>query len=95
MQPISVISLSGGLDSTSLLLYLLNKKHKVFCLSFKYGQKHILEIDRAKKNLEFLKTLNHNISHKIIDISSSISLLKSAITNMILKYLQAIIKKKI
>ena len=81
MQPISVISLSGGLDSTSLLLCLLNKKHKVFCLSFKYGQKHILEIDRAKANLEFLKSLNHNISHKIIDISSSISLLKSAITN--------------
>ena len=81
MQPTSVISLSGGLDSTSLLLYLLKKKHKVFCLSFKYGQKHILEIDKAKKNLEFLKTLNHDISHKIIDISSSISILKSAITN--------------
>jgi 7-cyano-7-deazaguanine synthase len=36
----TVLALSGGLDSTTLLLYLLNMGHEVFPLSFQYGSKH-------------------------------------------------------
>ena len=38
---IAVISFSGGLDSTSLLLHLIRKKYRVYALSFNYGQKYL------------------------------------------------------
>ena len=41
----SVMSLSGGMDSTSLLLRLLAEGSKVTCLTYDYGQKHSIEID--------------------------------------------------
>ena len=34
MNKNSVISLSGGLDSTSLLLNLINRKDKIYAISF-------------------------------------------------------------
>ena len=55
MNKTAVISFSGGLDSTSLLINLIQKKYDIFALSFKYGQKHILEIDKAKKKYRILK----------------------------------------
>lgn len=78
---ISIISLSGGLDSTSLLLHLLEKNYKIYALSFNYGQKHSLEIKKAAENIKYLKSLNHNISHKIIDISDCLNLLSSSLTD--------------
>jgi 7-cyano-7-deazaguanine synthase len=39
--------LSGGLDSTTLLAYLINMGHEVTCLSFDYGQTHSRELDAA------------------------------------------------
>ena len=50
-----VISLSGGLDSTSLMLHFLAKKYKVYGLSFDYGQKHKIELQRLKKMLTISK----------------------------------------
>ena len=41
------ILLSGGLDSTTLLAYLIDSGHEVACLSFDYGQTHIRELDAA------------------------------------------------
>ena len=37
---VAVISVSGGMDSTGLLLNLLANKYKVYAISFYYGQKH-------------------------------------------------------
>ena len=51
----SILSFSGGMDSTSLLLNLLSQNHKVYAVSFKYGQKHGVEVDFAKKNISYLK----------------------------------------
>jgi len=68
----SVISLSGGMDSTSLLLHLLAKGDEVFALSFNYGQRHSVELDRVKKNIEYLSAnskISKRLHHKIVDIS--------------------------
>ena len=53
----SVMSLSGGMDSTSLLLRLLAEGSKVTCLTYDYGQKHSIEIDRSKNNIEYLSEI--------------------------------------
>ena len=50
MNKIAVISLSGGMDSTSLLLHLINNKYTVYALSFNYRQKHKLEINKVDFN---------------------------------------------
>lgn len=60
-----VVSLSGGLDSTTLL-YLAVKKlgaENVYALSFNYHQRHSIELTLAKKTCEKL-----GVQHRIIDI---------------------------
>ena len=71
----SVLSFSGGMDSTSLLLNLLAKNHDIHAISFKYGQKHGVEVDFAKKNIDYLKNngFKSKITHKIFDISHILS----------------------
>jgi len=77
----SVLSFSGGMDSTSLLLNLLSKNYSVHAISFKYGQKHEVEVNLAKKNISYLK--NHGfkdrIIHKIFDISNILSNFNSSL----------------
>ena len=41
----AVMALSGGMDSTGLLMRLLAEGYKVSCISYDYGQKHIIEIE--------------------------------------------------
>ena len=77
----AVLSLSGGMDSTSLLMHLLSKNYEVHCLSFNYGQKHKYELEKAKSLTTFLKERNFNVSHKIIDISSIQDILISSLTS--------------
>ena len=43
----AVLSLSGGMDSSTVLLHLLAKGYEVTALSFDYGQKHNIELKRA------------------------------------------------
>jgi 7-cyano-7-deazaguanine synthase len=50
----AVISLSGGMDSSTLLLYLLEKGYQVTAISFDYGQKHNVELLRAAELVEYL-----------------------------------------
>ena len=82
MNKIGLISYSGGIDSTSLLLNLLSNNYKIYALSFNYGQKHKIEIEKAKENIQYLKEKKHLISHKIIDISDCMNLLDSSLTNI-------------
>lgn len=80
---LALISLSGGLDSTMSLLYLLADKTKnyqeIFAYSFSYGQKHSREIKLAKNNVKYLNSLIEKgklttsvtkIHHSIIDLTS-------------------------
>lgn len=52
----AVLSLSGGMDSSTLLLHLLAKGYEVTALSFDYGQKHSLELQKAKELVEYLNS---------------------------------------
>ena len=44
----AVVLLSGGLDSTTVLAIALADGYECSCLSFSYGQRHVLELQRAK-----------------------------------------------
>lgn len=50
----AVMALSGGMDSTSLLLHLLSKGYEVTAISFNYGQKHVIELERAASLIDRL-----------------------------------------
>ena len=78
----AVISFSGGLDSTSLLLHLIRKKYKVYALSFNYGQKHQIELDKALLNIQYLQSKDFKVNHKILDISDALGILNSSLTNI-------------
>lgn len=66
----AILSLSGGLDSTSLLLHLLCNDYEVRCYSFNYGQKHVVELERAQKNIKYLQSLDYSVQYKVIDLKS-------------------------
>lgn len=62
----TVVSLSGGLDSTILVYYLVDKygADNVACISYNYNQRHDVELECAKRT-----TAKLGVRHKIIDIS--------------------------
>lgn len=61
----SIIILSGGLDSTTLLYHIVNKGNQPFAISFDYGQNHTIELDMAKWHTEAL-----GIPHQTIKLDS-------------------------
>ena len=64
----AVVSYSGGLDSTCLMLHLLSQGYKVNAYSFDYGQAHSVEIERAKHNTSFLRELGFPVNHQVINV---------------------------
>jgi 7-cyano-7-deazaguanine synthase len=74
----SIIILSGGIDSSTLLFYLVNlKKYKVIHgITFIYGQKHHKEIEFAKKIAQRF----YNLEHILVDLTSLKTILRSALT---------------
>ena len=73
----AVLSLSGGMDSSTLLLHLLANDYKVTALSFDYGQKHRIELTRACELVDYLNENNQNITHQIIKLDGLMELLNS------------------
>ena len=69
-----VCILSGGLDSTTLLYYLIDCGYNVYTISFNYGQKHNKELNCASKTCKKL-----GISHKVVDISLIKSILDRSV----------------
>ena len=51
-----VVSLSGGMDSSTLLLRALSEYDNVIAVSFDYGQKHRVELERAQELINYLNT---------------------------------------
>jgi len=49
-----VVSLSGGMDSSTLLLKTLVEYNNVTAISFDYGQKHRIELNRAQKLVDYI-----------------------------------------
>ena len=54
MNKQAVLSLSGGMDSSTVLLHLLANGYEVTALSFDYGQKHRVELDRAQALVDYI-----------------------------------------
>ena len=63
----SVLLLSGGIDSATILTSINKKNEKVFALTFDYGQKHYAEIEKAKN----LAKEFYVHEHKIIKLNLS------------------------
>ena len=76
----AVLSLSGGMDSSTVLLHLLAKGYEVTAVSFDYGQKHNVELERAQDLVNYinLSRINEsNINYKTIKLDGLVELLNS------------------
>ena len=79
----AVLSLSGGMDSSTLLLHLLANGYKVTALSFDYGQKHRVELERAQSLVDYLISLDlgesDSLTYRQIKLDGLVDLLNSAL----------------
>lgn len=66
----AVLSISGGLDSTCLLLKLLSEGYSVHAYSFYYGQKHKVELEKLRNNISLLKEMGKDLYWQIINLES-------------------------
>ena len=82
-----VVSLSGGMDSSTLLLRCLSEYDNVTALSFDYGQKHRVELERAQSLVDYLILLNikqksaspviAKVTYQVIKLDGLVNLLDS------------------
>ena len=88
MKKQAVLSLSGGMDSSSLLLHLLANGYEVTALGFDYGQKHKVELERAKSLVEYINNgydseaeniTYHKVKYQVIKLDGLQQLLNSAL----------------
>ena len=63
-----VVSLSGGMDSSTLLLRCLSDYDNVTALSFDYGQKHRVELERAQSLVDYLNTNGKKVTYQVIKL---------------------------
>jgi len=77
MKKQAVLSLSGGMDSSTVLLHLLANDYEVTALSFDYGQKHNVELERAAELIEYLNRNGHPVKYQRITLQGLVSLLNS------------------
>jgi 7-cyano-7-deazaguanine synthase len=86
----AVLSLSGGMDSSTLLLHLLANGYDVTAISFDYGQKHFLELQRAQQLVTYVNDVISRqptnkgarpslVKHQVISIQGLGPLLNSAL----------------
>ena len=77
MKKQAVLSLSGGMDSSTVLLHLLANDYEVTAVSFNYGQKHNIELERAQQLIDYLKEKGHNVNYQEIILVGLVDLLNS------------------
>lgn len=63
-RPLAIVSLSGGMDSTTALAVTL-RTHDAVALSFDYGQRHVKELDAARA-----VAAHYSVEHHVIDLTS-------------------------
>jgi len=83
-----VVSLSGGMDSSTLLLRCLKEYDSVTALSFDYGQKHRVELERAQSLVDYINSTcptnencfnGCNVTYRQIQLNGLSNLLNSAL----------------
>ena len=74
-----VVSLSGGMDSSTLLLRALSEYDNVIAVSFDYGQKHRVELERAQSLVNYLKEQGKQVKYQTIKLDGLTPLLNSAL----------------
>ena len=74
-----VVSLSGGMDSSTLLLRAINEYDTVTGISFDYGQKHRVELERAQSLINYLASKGHKVNYRQIKLDGLVDLLDSAL----------------
>jgi 7-cyano-7-deazaguanine synthase len=74
-----VVSLSGGMDSSTLLLRALKEYDTVTGISFDYGQKHRVELERAQSLVNYLETKGQKVNYRQIKLDGLVDLLDSAL----------------
>jgi 7-cyano-7-deazaguanine synthase len=88
----AVLSLSGGMDSSTLLLNLLSEGYNVTAVSFDYGQKHRVELECAQSLVNYLNDIAtisdsngvfpfNPINHQVIKLDGLTQLLNSALVD--------------
>jgi 7-cyano-7-deazaguanine synthase len=88
-QKYAVIALSGGMDSSTLLIKLLSENYQVVALSFDYGQKHKVELERATELVKYINSRSIGtkggyggyelVKHQIIKLDGLAQLLNSSL----------------
>ena len=91
MNKHAVVSLSGGMDSSTLLLRALSEYYTVTAISFDYGQKHRVELERAQSLINYLnenenkavtdgqKVPYNPVGYQVIKLDGLVDLLDSAL----------------
>ena len=87
MNKQAVLSLSGGMDSSTLLLHLIANSYEVTALSFDYGQKHRVELERAQELVNYINSRSRHedeyyypkIKYQIIKLDGLSQLISSAL----------------
>ena len=81
-----VVSLSGGMDSSTLLLRCLKEYDQVTAISFDYGQKHRVELERAQSLVDYINDTcpsdnecfgGCKINYQVIKLDGLVNLLNS------------------
>ena len=70
----AVVLLSGGLDSATVCLLALQQNFTVYALSFSYQQRHIQELESAKKIAQKYQVFEHKIAQTDLSIFSGSAL---------------------
>jgi 7-cyano-7-deazaguanine synthase len=74
-----VVTLSGGLDSTTCMAVAFNNKEDIYPISFTYGQRHSIEIESAKA---VAKHYGLEARHKIVDVNFLCEIGNSSLTDI-------------
>jgi 7-cyano-7-deazaguanine synthase len=83
-----VVSLSGGMDSSTLLLRCLKEYNTVTAISFDYGQKHRVELERAQSLVDYINSTcptdencfnGCKVNYRQIQLNGLVDLLDSAL----------------
>ena len=61
MAPKAIVLLSGGLDSTTALAIALAEGFEAYAISFRYGQRHVVELQCAQRVAAAMGTRDHVI----------------------------------